>query len=292
VVGDTAWVADKGRGVAVLDVSNPAAASFIVSVNTQDEALELAKSGDVLYVADRAAGLTIYNVADLGMIITLGGVALPDEAIDVALYEQYALVAAFEAGLRIVDVSDPGSAMEVTHVDLPGHAERVVVNGHWAYVALHDKGIAAIDITDPQNPIVMGYAETPGSAVDLVLNDLQIILADTYCLGFYEFNPTGIQPESPQILPGKFSLQAFPNPFNASTVLSFQLQVASFVKLEVFDINGRTVGARHAVPLQKGWYPSGTHQITFDALGLTSGIYLARLQAGSYQATEKLVLLK
>jgi len=101
----------------------------------------------------------------------------------------------------------------------------------------------------------MGYAETPGSAVDLVLNDLQIILADTYCLGFYEFNPTGIQPESPQILPGKFSLQAFPNPFNASTVLSFQLQVASFVKLEVFDINGRTVGARHAVPLQKGWLP-------------------------------------
>jgi len=64
------------------------------------------------------------------------------------------------------------------------------------------------------------------------------------------------------------------------------------VKLDVFDINGRTVGARHAVPLQKGWYPPGTHQISFDGSGLASGIYLARLQAGDLQQTWKLLLIK
>jgi len=97
---------------------------------------------------------------------------------------------------------------------------------------------------------------------------------------------SGIDEKQNPPFPGRITLlPAFPNPFNSSTVLSFQLQVAGMVKLDVFDINGRTVGARHAVPLQKGWY-------TFDGSGLASGIYLARLQAGSYQATEKLVLLK
>ena len=94
-------------------------------------------------------------------------------------------------------------------------------------------------------------------------------------------------------------IQSYPNPFNAATVLSFQLQVASFVKLEVFDVKGRNVGARSPRPYTVGfgesdlrWYPPGTHQISFDGSGLASGIYLARLQAGNLQQTWKLVLIK
>ncbi|HDH57005.1 MAG TPA: T9SS type A sorting domain-containing protein [Bacteroidetes bacterium] len=117
---------------------------------------------------------------------------------------------------------------------------------------------------------------------------VHVILGDTTY-----HQSVGIPSEIQSPIPSsQILLEAFPNPFNSSTVLSFQLQVAGMVKLDVFDINGRTVGARHAVPLQKGWYPPGMHQITFDGSGLASGIYLARLQAGSYQATEKLVLLK
>ena len=93
--------------------------------------------------------------------------------------------------------------------------------------------------------------------------------------------------------------QVYPNPFNPTTTFSFQLPEASLVKLEIFDINGRNVGARLPRPYTVGfgesalrWYPAGTHQITFDGSGLPSGIYFARLQAGDHTAVRKLVLVK
>ncbi|TKJ37933.1 hypothetical protein CEE37_13290 [candidate division LCP-89 bacterium B3_LCP] len=93
---------------------------------------------------------------------------------------------------------------------------------------------------------------------------------------------------------------AFPNPFNPTTTISFQLPVASMVKLDVFDVRGNIIGARHATllgryktdPYAEGFYPPGTHQITFDGSGLVSGIYIYRLSAGDFSASGKMVLMK
>ncbi|MFH1862193.1 MAG: T9SS type A sorting domain-containing protein, partial [bacterium] len=82
-----------------------------------------------------------------------------------------------------------------------------------------------------------------------------------------------------------------PNPFNPITILRFDLPQAAQVKLEVFDVNGRMVGAIHELPLRQ-WYPAGTHEIPFDGSNLPSGIYFARLRAGNYTAVQKLVLMK
>jgi hypothetical protein len=59
------------------------------------------------------------------------------------------------------------------------------------------------------------------------------------------------------------------------------------VTLEVFDMNGQCVGVQHVEPLQAGF-----HQITFDGSALASGIYLYKLTAGDFTATNKMVLLK
>ncbi len=107
-------------------------------------------------------------------------------------------------------------------------------------------------------------------------------------------------------LPAAVRLEASPNPFNPVTILSFDLAVASLVRLEVFDVSGCLVGAHGCAPtpgegstpgLQ--WYPAGTHQITFDGSDLPSGIYFAQLTvqpSGSVTtpttAVQKLVLLK
>ena len=87
-------------------------------------------------------------------------------------------------------------------------------------------------------------------------------------------------------------LTVFPNPFNPMTEISFNLQVAGFVKLEVYDINGRHVGARLPRPYTGKYYPPGVHQITFDGSGLPSGIYIYRLTAGDLTASGKMILMK
>jgi hypothetical protein len=88
--------------------------------------------------------------------------------------------------------------------------------------------------------------------------------------------------------PSQFALLGnFPNPFNPTTALSYQLSAYSRVSLRVYDTAGREVAE-----LVKGWREAGAHEVTFDATGLPSGIYLARLQAGELTAVQKLVLLK
>lgn len=79
----------------------------------------------------------------------------------------------------------------------------------------------------------------------------------------------------------------YPNPFNASTTLSFTLPVAANVKLSVYDVQGRLVKT-----LAEGMLTAGSHQAVFDGSNLASGLYLAKLTAGNFTAVQKLVLLK
>jgi hypothetical protein len=88
--------------------------------------------------------------------------------------------------------------------------------------------------------------------------------------------------------PGRVRLlQNFPNPFNPTTVVSYQLPAVSEVRLCVYDLLGREV--RVLVNERK---PAGDHTVRFDGSGLASGVYLYRLTAGSFVETREMVLLR
>jgi hypothetical protein len=94
--------------------------------------------------------------------------------------------------------------------------------------------------------------------------------------------------ESQSEIPKVFCLaQNYPNPFNPTTVVSYQLPVASTVRLVVIDLLGREV-----VTLVDEKKPAGVHKVQFDGKGLASGVYLYRMQAGSYVETKKLILVR
>ncbi|NIV14302.1 MAG: T9SS type A sorting domain-containing protein, partial [Aliifodinibius sp.] len=79
---------------------------------------------------------------------------------------------------------------------------------------------------------------------------------------------TGINSSSNQ--PEKFSLYpAFPNPFNAQTMIAFDLPSVSDVRLEIYNILGGKVEMLVNEQMQ-----AGRHQVRWDASGLPSGIYL------------------
>jgi hypothetical protein len=89
-------------------------------------------------------------------------------------------------------------------------------------------------------------------------------------------------------IPAQFALhQNYPNPFNASTAISYQLSANSYVSLRVYNPAGRL-----AATLVDGYRSAGTHELTFDASHLPSGMYFARLEAGEYVGVQKLILLK
>lgn len=88
-------------------------------------------------------------------------------------------------------------------------------------------------------------------------------------------------------LPQAMALSAYPNPFNPSTALSYQLQATSQVRLTVWDTAGRLVAT-----LVNGVQEAGQHSITFDGSKLASGVYLVRLTAGAQTQVQKMVLMK
>jgi hypothetical protein len=93
---------------------------------------------------------------------------------------------------------------------------------------------------------------------------------------------------NPPSLPSEFRItEVYPNPFNPSTTISFDLPRAGHISLRVLDLLGREVAV-----LKDGFLETGTHAAIFDGSKLSSGIYFARLDAGEFSRTRKLVLLK
>ncbi len=88
--------------------------------------------------------------------------------------------------------------------------------------------------------------------------------------------------------PVKFDLhQNFPNPFNPSTTIDFDVPVVSNVSLRIFDLLGRQVAV-----VADGMYQPGRHEIVWNAEGLSSGVYIYRMQAAGFVQNRKLILLK
>ena len=81
--------------------------------------------------------------------------------------------------------------------------------------------------------------------------------------------------------------QNFPNPFNPVTIIRFQLPVPSEVHLCIYTLSGQQVAFLDAGKRSAGW-----HEVIFEAAGLSSGVYIYRLQAGGYVESKKFTLIR
>ena len=125
------------------------------------------------------------------------------------------------------------------------------------------------------------------SAVAVNSTGTQIIASSTE--GIVTFSNAGSTANEPNAeIPSVWSLnQAYPNPFNPTTIISFDLPEESDVSLAVYDVLGREM-----TRLASGRHAAGTHSVTLQATGWTSGLYLYRLEAGGRTFTRTLTLLK
>ncbi len=93
--------------------------------------------------------------------------------------------------------------------------------------------------------------------------------------------------------PQNFTLfQNYPNPFNPYTTLSYELKHELFVRLEIYDIQGRkvkTLISERQTPGFKNVIWDGKDN---DKKSLPSGVYLYRLKAGDQKKTKKMIFLK
>jgi photosystem II stability/assembly factor-like uncharacterized protein len=105
---------------------------------------------------------------------------------------------------------------------------------------------------------------------------------------FRSVDPITSVKSSEENIPKEFSLaQNYPNPFNPTTTIKYSVPKSSLVVLKIYDVLGNEIATLVNEEKERGVYT-----VNFDASQLASGIYLYRLQAGSFIETKKMILLK
>ena len=137
---------------------------------------------------------------------------------------------------------------------------------------LTDNYLRSLYFTDPNTGYVVGYMGA-------------IIKTTNGGLSFLQSNN--------EIIPQKYLLhQNFPNPFNPSTKVKFEVPINlagrnSNVKLIVFDVQGKEIARLVDEELSAGVY-----EVTFDGSMFSSGIYFCRLETEGFSETGKMILIK
>jgi hypothetical protein len=136
-------------------------------------------------------------------------------------------------------------------------------------------------------------------------NGYTMFLGRTYQIGTPPYPPDDTQPayfyvgtntftqlpvavEEGTTTPSAYRLeQNYPNPFNPSTRIAYALPSRSHVRLAVYNVLGQEVET-----LVDEFKEAGRYEATFDATGLSSGVYFYSLSAGQYADTKKLLLVR
>ena len=79
----------------------------------------------------------------------------------------------------------------------------------------------------------------------------------------------------------------YPNPFNSTTRIGYQLPVASKISIRVFDISGREIAA-----LVEGTQPAGRHSAIWDASSVATGVFFVKMECAEFSSVRKVVLVK
>ena len=97
-----------------------------------------------------------------------------------------------------------------------------------------------------------------------------------------------IEPEKNEQIPDKFLLsQNYPNPFNPNTTISYWLSAASHADLSIYNILGQKIAT-----LVSGQQQAGQYQVSWDASGLSSGVYFYRLVTAQHSQVHKMMLIR
>jgi hypothetical protein len=115
-----------------------------------------------------------------------------------------------------------------------------------------------------------------------------LVVAGTHGKGVYSTTISTAVEEPVSQLPADFALeQNYPNPFNPVTFIRFALPSPQHVVLKIYDARGREVAK-----LVNERRDAGRHEVQFDAGSLPSGVYICRIQAGSFSDSKKMNFVK
>lgn len=321
------YLADGFGGLRIYHRSSSPAEAFSLPTEEYAGSLSL-NASHVLFVAQGDSGFLSLRLEGLSAPQEYGSTSTAHFVYDVAASNELLIACEGAEGFEIFNVVDPANPQLLALAQPEGGAWCALVAGASAYVGAGTDGICAYNLSTPQTPQLLGSTGNVGwvqslsydgngtliasSGVDglFALSTAQIppIVADAYdtpglarraafmgsnvvCADEMDLSLLGgiLSVPEPVLEPLTYGLlNAYPNPFNPTTRISFSLPAAAPVDLAIYDLLGRQVAS-----LMTGRLAAGDHVFAWQPDGrIASGSYLLRFKAGSEQTVRQLIYLK
>lgn len=294
--GNTVYVATRDSGLVILDASVPASPVWIATVRGLD--LETAAASGTAAGASEWSTIRFFDVTNPGSPVEQGStppLSTGNEGFAISGGNAYVTDG---DSLKIFSLGDLLAPVLVSKIKFGGYGFTAAVVGDYCYVAAEGAGVRAINVSNPAVPVEDGYYDGVPQSRGLSASGEYVYVAEKADgLSVYR-NDLLTSIDEDGTTPLSFALaQNYPNPFNPSTKIVFSLPVVGQteahgagvkdVKLAVFDLLGRQVAI--LVNERKG---PGDYEVTFNAGGLSSGMYVYRLQAGEVSLSRTMMVLK
>ena len=274
----------------ILDVTQPDSIFEVYSYQNEVNdfvPIELVDDYAVLAIQD---SIHIWDISDPTNIDTVGSCQISASKEGLEIEGNYAYVPEYyPGGLSIINLEDPANPFEEYYILDGVRLQDVEIVGDYCYLALFYNFFKIYNISDPLNPLEIGSYNTSSNGRAVTVYDSIVFFGtNTEFLIFdcSDYVSAGKTAESHK--PVTFELlPPYPNPFNASTAISYKLQAASNVNLSIYDVTGREVQS-----LVDGYLSAGYYEVVWNAGGCGSGVYFVRLDGGEYRQTRKVLLVK
>lgn len=286
------YVASFDGVLKVYDISNPALPVQVTSVETFPSFRELAitEDGSHLYGCAEYDGVVIFRINAPDDIVVEDTLDFFYQPRDIAINGNYAYVADKEEGLYVLNITNSAYVFKVD--SLPAQSLIIgveIVNDNVLAICDWDEGVALVDISDPLNVELMDQVQNPGYANQTYYDGQYLFMMDSYDVTLYELTTNGVGNPGDSFIPSNHVIfsNAYPNPFNANTKISFEIFSSYKVDLSIYNIYGEKVRV-----LVDEYLSPGAYSGNFSADDLASGIYFARLKCDENILTQKITLIK
>gem|GEM_PF-2735398 len=286
VVRDSLVVVGADSAVGIFSIADPLHPYRLSTWRQPGIYLSVSVSGNILAVGSRVwdAGLRLLDISDPSSPQLLS--YLPMDAIGILLQDSLAFVG--QPYLEILNISNPSLPSVISSSTIPcGSSVKFLRNGNTLYKTGDYVGVVDISRLDqPFEITTFLYWSFPyGLAAS---NDTLFVATSASGVWALKNNFVMSVDDNDLKIPVGFALfDNYPNPFNPSTVIRYQLPVKSLVILKVFDVLGQEVAT--LVTENK---PAGTYEVKWDATQVPSGVYFYRLTTGHNAITRKMLLIR
>jgi len=277
--------------VYIFDISEPSQVDTLSIIQSVSYPKYICVNDDALYINDNNIGMAIFDISDLSEPIYQETYQFQYDGYEIEVYDDIAYVGLYRRTMEIIDVRNPMQPNLIGTLNTIGTYSNVSIYDGLLFLSKSNRTLI-FDLAVPESPVLLDsiecYYSTPGSlpVAKVLMQDSLIYVPTANYVEILRFTPTGI--EQAAEIPMQFTLSPnFPNPFNASTTISYTLPERTEVMLDIYDILGRKV-----TTLIDRRQSTGYHQAIWRADDLASGMYFYKLQAGEYSQSKKMLLMK